>query len=214
MRKSSRGRSSYMNKGRLEAFNDAVLAIAMTILVLQLAIPLTENLSEIWSMGAALAVYALSFLFLANFWVSHYHMMHPIKSIDGICIWMDVFMLLFLCLVPFTTAWAGKNLNAFEPALIYALVFFFALFFSKLFAMSLIRHDGRNSAGGRALQKEKWFNVSLVASAVIIGLAFISPPLVYIGSFLISILWTFPNKDVRKLLKPNVRRNSSSKLKS
>jgi uncharacterized membrane protein len=109
-----------MNKGRLEAFSDAILAIIMTIMVLELTTPAGSKLTDLQSLIPKLLTFALSFLILAIYWVNHHHLFQAVEQVNGTVLWANIHLLFWLSLIPFVIAWAGDN--ALDPIAYYILV--------------------------------------------------------------------------------------------
>src|SRR5512146_1220975 len=107
-----------MGKGRLEAFSDGVIAVIITIMVLELHTPLGEDLASLRSVGPPLLTYVLSFVFVGIYWVNHHHLLHAAPHVDGRVLWANLHLLLWLSLVPFTTGWVGEHPAAAVPTAI------------------------------------------------------------------------------------------------
>ena len=128
-----------MGKGRLEAFSDGVIAILITIMVLELKVPHDSSLAALDEVWPILLCYVLSFLYIAIYWNNHHHMMHAVRKVDGPVLWANTHLLFWLSLIPFTTAWMGENHFATLPVSVYGFVLFMAGLAYFILERSLLR---------------------------------------------------------------------------
>src|ERR1051325_8466102 len=128
-----------MSKGRLEAFSDAVLAIIITIMVLEFKVPDSDELKALWPLWPKFLSYVLSFTYIAIYWNNHHHMMHAVTRISGAVLWTNVHLLFWLSLVPFATAWMGENHFSAMPVAVYGLVLVFAAIAYFILTRALLR---------------------------------------------------------------------------
>src|SRR5215213_7521571 len=135
-----------MGKGRLEAFSDGVIAIIITIMVLEMKAPHSDDLNSLKPVFPVFISYLLSFINIGIYWNNHHHMMHLVQRIDGKVLWANLHLLLWLSLVPFATAWMGENHFTAVPVAVYGVVLFFAGVSYSVLAYTLIRLHGKNSA--------------------------------------------------------------------
>ena len=143
-----------MTKGRLEAFSDAVIAIIMTIMVLELRPPHEATLAALTPLAPVFFSYLLSFVYLGIYWSNHHHLLHAVKHVDGRILWANLHLLFWLSLVPFVTAWMGENHFASWPVALYGTVLLLAAIAYLILAKSLISLHGRDSILGSALGRD------------------------------------------------------------
>ncbi len=134
-----------MPKGRLEAFSDGVIAILITIMVLDLRVPLGSGLGALRPLAPLVAVYALSFAYLGIYWNNHHHMLHAASRVNGLVLWANLHLLFWLSLVPFATGWMGENHFATLPDAVYGVVLFFASVAYYLLQTAIISEEGPRS---------------------------------------------------------------------
>lgn len=183
-----------MNKARLEAFSDAVLAIVITIMVLELKAPHQTSLMALQPLLPVFICYVLSFVYLAIYWNNHHHLLHSVKSINGKVLWANIHLLFWLSLIPFVTAWMGENRLATLPVAFYGGVLFFSALAYYLLAHSLALLHGKDSTIARALGSDWKGKLSLVLYALGIGFSFVHP---YAGFALYTVvagIWFIPDK--------------------
>ena len=186
-----------MKTGRLEAFSDGVLAIVITIMVLELKVPHGSDLEALRPMVPVFLGYVLSFVYIGIYWNNHHHLLHATREIGGGVMWANLGLLFCLSLVPVVTAWVGEHPRASWPAALYGVVLLMAAMAYLVLERAIIAHEGPRSdlaraVGGRTL-KEK---LSPVAYGVGIALAFIRPwlaDLVYAG---VALTWIVPDRRI------------------
>lgn len=183
-----------MHKGRLEAFSDAVIAIVMTIMVLELRPPHSVSAETLRPLVPVFAAYVLSFIFLAIYWNNHHHMLQASKHVNGGVLWANMHLLFWLSLVPFVTAWMGDAGLQSAPVASYGFVLMLCGVAYYILSRCLVRANGEDSAVARALGSDFKGKISVVAYAAAIGLAFLLPAascLIYLG---VALLWLVPDK--------------------
>ncbi len=163
-----------MKKGRLEAFTDGVVAIIITIMVLELHVPHTDHISAIVPVLPALLSYVLSFVYVGFYGNNHHHMFYVVDKINGSILWANLNLLFWLSLVPFVTAWMGENHFSKWPVILYGCVLIMNAISYTILSRLLIRQDGQNSALAQAVGKDWKGIISLVIYAVAIATAFFS----------------------------------------
>jgi uncharacterized membrane protein len=161
-----------MSKGRMEAFSDGVLAIIITIMVLEMRPPHDARLTALSPMIPKFLSYLLSFAFLGIYWNNHHHLLQAIKEVDGRVLWANMHLLFWLSLVPFSTAWMGENNFASWPVALYGIILLFAAIAYFILAHSLIWLHGRDSAIATALGRDFKDKVSIVLYLAAIPIAF------------------------------------------
>ncbi|MFC4652423.1 TMEM175 family protein [Lactococcus nasutitermitis] len=188
-----------MTKTRLEAFTDAVIAIIMTILVLELSGPKSDTLESLIELLPHLGVYFISFIILAIYWVNHHHLFQSIKKISGDVLWINILFLFILSLVPVFSNWVSHYPNSFIPELGYVLVFFFANFMYFILTKQLLKVNGHLHSSDSTLKKNI---LSVVMNIISIALGyFIAPVIMLFGSALVFSMWIIPDKKVEAMFK-------------
>ena len=158
-----------MHKGRLEAFSDGVLAIIITIMVLELKVPHGEDWAALAGLAPVFVSYVLSFVYVGIYWNNHHHMMHAVARVDGAALWANLHLLFWLSLVPFVTGWLGENHFARLPMALYGVVLLMAAIAYTILAWVLRRRHGADTAFARAFGRGRKEMVSLAVYAVAIG---------------------------------------------
>ncbi len=190
-----------MSKGRLEAFSDGVIAIIITIMVLELKVPHGADLAALRPLLPVFATYVMSFVFVAIYWNNHHHMLQASERISGRILWANTHLLFWLSLVPFVTGWMGENDFAPLPTAVYGAVMVGAGLAYLILQKAIISHHGRQSRLARALGRDFKGKVSFGAYALAIPLAFVNPWIsaaIYVG---IALLWFVPDRRIEALLK-------------
>ena len=187
-----------MTKARLEAFSDGVVAILITIMVLELHVPHEATWSALTPLVPVFLTYVLSFVFLGIYWNNHHHMLHAADRINGKVLWANLHLLFWLSLIPFVTGWMGQNHYAPLPTAVYGIVMLFAAMAYYILAHALIGAQGPDSRLARALGADYKGKVSVVLWAVGIGLAFVNATMavaIYVG---VALIWLVPDKRIEK----------------
>ena len=152
-----------MSKSRLEAFSDGVLAIVITIMVLEAKVPHGDaSLAALWPIAPVFVSYALSFLYLAIYWNNHHHMLHAAPKVDGRVLWANLHLLFWLSIVPFATGWMGENHFATWPTVLYGAVLLLAAVAYFILSQMLIAVNGRDSALAKAVGRDVKGRISIV----------------------------------------------------
>ena len=183
-----------MHKGRLEAFSDGVLAILITIMVLEFATPHGSELSALRPLVPTFCCYLLSFVFLGIYWNNHHHMLQAAHRVNGAVLWANMHLLFWLSLVPFGTAWMGHHSNSAWPVAVYGIVLFFAGVAYFILARVLISLHGRESVLAKALGADVKGQLSVLLYFVAIGMAFVVPLVSKLLYVCVAILWLVPDR--------------------
>lgn len=194
-----------MNKNRLEAFSDGVLAIIITIMVLELKVPHGDTFADLAPLFPVLLSYVLSFVFIGIYWNNHHHMLHSVKSVDGTVLWANNFLLFWLSLIPFATAWMGENHFTALPVALYGVPLLMSGAAYAILCHTLIRHNGKDSTLAKVLGRDLKARVSLVGYAVAIPVAFWIPAISLALYIAIAILWLVPDRRLETSLLRDVR---------
>jgi uncharacterized membrane protein len=189
-----------MSKSRLEAFSDGVLAIIITIMVLELAVPHTPDLYALVPLAPKLLRYALSFLFLGIYWNNHHHLFQAIHRVDGRVLWANLHLLFWLSLFPFCTGWMGENRFAPGPVAFYGLILLLAAIAYYILVRALLALHGEGSVLATAIGSDFKGKISIVIYLVGLCLAFVNSWLAYGLYFLVAILWLIPDRRIERAL--------------
>lgn len=189
-----------MSKGRMEAFSDGVIAIIITIMVLELTIPHEADLTALRPLVPVFLSYILSFVFLGIYWNNHHHLLQAVKSVDGRILWANLHLLFWLSLIPFVTGWMGENRFAAWPVALYGVVLLFAAVAYFILARSLISLHGQDSILATALGRDLKARVSLVIYLVAIPLAFINSWLAFGLYVVVAVTWLIPDRRIERTM--------------
>jgi uncharacterized membrane protein len=189
-----------MSKGRLEAFSDAVIAIIITIMVLELTVPHEADLAALLPLAPIFLSYALSFVFLGIYWNNHHHLLQAVKHVDGRVLWANLHLLFWLSLFPFGTAWMGENNFSAWPVALYGLILLLAALAYLILTRTLISLHGRDSLLATALGRDFKGKVSAVIYAVAIPLAFMNSWFACALYVLVAVIWLIPDRRIEKTL--------------
>ena len=180
---------------RLEAFSDAVFAVIITIMALELRAPQGHTLVNVADdLLPGLVAYALSFTFVAIYWNNHHHLLHAAERVSGAVMWTNLFLLFWLSLIPVLTEWLREEYEEPLPAAAYGLVLLASGFAYSLLVRALIRANGRDSAVARAIGSDVKGNISLVIYAAAVPLAFVSPWISYALYVAVALMWFVPDR--------------------
>lgn len=189
-----------MNKNRLEAFSDGVIAIIITIMVLEMKVPLGDEIASLKPLIPIFISYILSFIYIGIYWNNHHHMMHAVRSINGGILWANLFLLFWLSLVPFVTGWMGENHFARWPVALYGIILLMNALAYSLLANKLIRHEGKNSALAAAVGNGAKGKISVGFYLLAILLSFLNAWLSFALYALVAAIWFIPDKRIEKKL--------------
>jgi len=185
-----------MTRGRLEAFSDGVLAILITIMVLELRIPHGAGWAALREMVPEFLSYLLSFVFLGIYWNNHHHLFHVVDRVNGNILWANLHLLFWLSLVPVTTAWVGKNPSAPLPTAIYGVVFLLAATAWLLLQAAIIRHQGAQSKLRAAIRRDFKGKLSFGLYAWAVALAFVRPWIAQALYAIVALMWLVPDRRI------------------
>jgi uncharacterized membrane protein len=189
-----------MGKNRLEAFSDGVLAIIITIMVLELKAPHGASVSVLIPLVPALSTYVLSFVYLGIYWNNHHHMLHACHTVTGSILWANLHLLFWLSLIPFTTGWMGENHFATLPAAAYGVVLLMAAIAYWILQHRIIASQGEDSILKRAIGSDWKGKLSSLLYVAAIVLAFVSPWLAVSIYVLAAIMWVTPDRRIECVL--------------
>jgi uncharacterized membrane protein len=190
-----------MGKDRLAAFSDGVIAIIITIMVLELKLPHGADLAALKGVAPNFLSYVMSFVYLAIYWNNHHHLLHTITRVDGLILWANSHLLFWLSLVPAATAWLGENLAAPLPTAVYGAVLLMPAIAYFLLQRAIMHRHGAQSLLARALGSDIKGKVSPVLYAAGIALAFIVPWLSIAIYVLVAVIWLIPDRRIEHALR-------------
>jgi uncharacterized membrane protein len=186
---------------RVEAFSDGVFAVIITIMVLQLQPPQGTNLHSLVAVLPSLATYAVSFVFVAIYWNNHHHMLRASRGIDGRAMWANLNLLFWLSLVPFSTAWLGRNPAAVGPTVFYSVIFLLDGFAYALLQQALVAVNGPGTPFAKAVAVDVKGKVSLALYVIAIGAAFYSTIVSDAFIITVAIIWLVPDRRFEPLIR-------------
>jgi uncharacterized membrane protein len=189
-----------VNTTRLEAFSDGVIAIIITIMVLELKVPHGTGLEALQPLLPVFLSYLLSFVNVGIYWNNHHHMLHATKSVSGMVLWANLHLLFWLSLVPFTTGWAGENHFAALPTALYGVNLLLAAFAFLLMQRAIVAADGPESPLARAVGPDRKGLVSRIIYAVAIPAAFLKPWISWTLYVAVALMWLAPDPRIERVL--------------
>jgi len=189
-----------VGKSRLEAFSDGVIAILITIMVLELKVPHGESLAALAPLLPVFLSYVLSFIYLGIYWNNHHHMLHTVRRVTGPILWANLHLLFWLSLVPFTTAWMGENHFGAAPTALYGGVLLMAGVAYLILQQRIIASQGADSLLRRAVGNDWKGKVSAAAYVAAILASFRSPAISQAIYVLVALLWLVPDRRIERAL--------------
>lgn len=185
-----------MGKDRLAAFSDGVIAILITIMVLELRIPHGSDWRALAVVAPSFLTYVMSFIYLAIYWNNHHHLLHTVSRVDGLILWANAHLLFWLSLVPAATAWLGENLPAPLPVATYGAALLMPAIAYYLLEKAILHRHGRHSVLAQALGRDLKGKLSPALYAAAIGLAFVYPWLSIAIYVLVALMWLVPDRRI------------------
>jgi uncharacterized membrane protein len=188
-----------MGKGRLEAFSDGVLAIIITIMVLEMKVPHGNSLDDLKPLLPVFLSYVLSFIYIGIYWNNHHHLMHIVHKVNGAVLWSNIHLLFWLSLVPFATAWMGENYFSIWPVILYGFILMMAGVAYYILAHCLTSIHGKDSVLAKAIGKDKKGIISITLYiAGIIASAFLNPWIGFSIYVIVAAIWFIPDRRIEK----------------
>jgi len=187
-----------MTKSRMEAFSDGVIAVIITVLVLELKVPHDESLEALTPLIPVFLSYVLSFIYVGIYWNNHHHMLHATRRVSGPVLWANLHLLFWLSLIPFTTAWMGENHFAAAPSALYGAVLLMAAIAYWVLQQRIIAAEGDDSFLRKAIGRDWKGKVSPVLYAVAIPLSFWSHWIAQSIYVLVALMWLVPDRRIEK----------------
>ncbi|MCB0465592.1 MAG: DUF1211 domain-containing protein [Aequorivita sp.] len=192
-----------MNSNRLEAFSDGVLAIIITIMVLELKVPHGTNIEALAPLLPVFLSYILSFIYIGIYWNNHHHMMHAVKKVNGGILWANLHLLFWLSLIPFATGWMGENNFAELPMALYGIVLLMAAIAYFILQNRILAVQGKDSLLSKALGKDLKGKASPVIYLIAIISAFYIPWIAGSLYILVALMWLIPDKRIEIIFREN-----------
>lgn len=190
-----------MNRTRLEAFSDGVLAIIITIMVLEIKVPHGGDFEALKPLIPVVISYILSFIYIGIYWNNHHHLMHTVKNVTGGILWANLHLLFWLSLVPFTTGWIGENHFDPIPMAVYGFVLLMAAVAFYVLQTLIVRSQGENSLLAKAIGSDLKGKMSLVIYLLAIGSNFASQWISGSLYILVALIWLIPDKRIEIILR-------------
>jgi uncharacterized membrane protein len=183
-----------MTKGRIEAFSDGVLAIIITIMVLELKVPHGHDWGDLLPLWPVFLSYVLSFVNVGIYWNNHHHMFHAVRHVGGWVLWANLHLLFWLSLMPFATGLVGENDFATMPVAFYAFDLMMCAVAYTMLVRALVAEHGAQSEFARALGSDRKGKISLAAYALSFGLAFVAPEIALLPILIVALIWIVPDR--------------------
>jgi len=187
-----------MNKGRMEAFSDGVLAVIITIMVLEMKSPHGPTLAALRPVLPVLLSYLLSFVYIGIYWNNHHHLLHATQHVNGATLWANLHLLFWLSLIPFTTAWMNSNHFESWPVAVYGIVLLLAGMAYYILTKILISLHGRGSTLATSIGRDKKGKISIVIYAMAIPLAFVRSWIAGACYIVVAIMWLIPDPRIER----------------
>jgi uncharacterized membrane protein len=190
-----------MGKDRLAAFSDGVVAIIITIMVLELRVPAGADWTAFLSVAPSFASYVISFIYLGIYWNNHHHLLHTVARVDGLILWANLHLLFWLSLIPAATAWMGQNLLAPVPTAVYGGALLMPAIAYFLLQLAIVHKQGADSVLAKALGRDFKGKISPVCYIAGIALAFVNPWLSMALYVLVAVMWLVPDRRIENALR-------------
>jgi TMEM175 potassium channel family protein len=189
-----------MTKGRLEAFSDGVIAIIITIMVLELKVPHSTDPAALRPLLPVFLSYVLSYVNIGIYWSNHHHLLHAAQQVDGRVLWANLLLLFWLSLIPFFTGWMGENHFASLPTALYGVVLLMAAYSYVVLQRAIIAVDGRESHLARAVGADRKGLVSRLLYMAAIAGAFVRPWIAWTIYVVVALIWFVPDRRIERML--------------
>jgi uncharacterized membrane protein len=187
-----------MTKTRLEAFSDGVVAILITIMVLEFKVPHGSDWAALAPLLPKFLTYVMSFVFLGIYWTNHHHLIHAMREVTGGILWANLHLLFWLSLVPFVTAWMGENHRESIPTAVYGIVLLCDAIAYTILVRTILAHEGPKSTLRAAIGNDRKGNVSLVVYLIAVPLAFVNSVLALALYVSVAISWLIPDRRIER----------------
>ena len=190
-----------MKTGRLEAFSDGVLAIVITIMVLEMKVPKGGDFEALKPLLPLFLTYLGSFIYLGIYWNNHHHLMQIANKVNGKILWANLNLLFWLSLFPFVTGWMGENHFEKSPVALYGVVLLLAAIAYRILAYYVIKSEGKSSHVSKALGKDSKGIISILIYLIGVAVSFVNPIVSIILYISVAIIWLIPDKRIEKQIK-------------
>ena len=187
-------------KTRLESFSDGVIAIIITIMVLEIKVPATADLASLKPLVPVLLSYIMSFIYIGIYWTNHHHLIHAAKKINGKVMWANLVLLFWLSLVPFSTNWLGENHGRAWPTAVYGVILLMAAVSYFMLQTFIVEMQGKDSALAKALGNDSKGKISMVSYVLAIGFAFSNQWVSETLFILVALMWIIPDSRLEKTI--------------
>ena len=187
-----------MSRNRMEAFSDGVIAIIITIMVLELRVPIGASLPALRPVTPVFLSYILSFVLLGIYWTNHHHLLQVVERVSGGVLWANLHLLFWLSLIPFATAWMGENHFAPVPVAVYGVVMVFAAIAYFILTRALLRIHAPDSTLAIALGRDFKGKISIVIYLIAIPLAFVNSWVAYGVYVVVAVMWLIPDRRIER----------------
>jgi len=189
-----------MEKNRLESFSDGVIAIIITIMVLQLGIPKSGDISALYPVLPVFLGYILSFTYVGIYWNNHHHLLKALHSVSGSILLVNLMLLFWISLMPFTTAWMAENHFSVVPTILYGIVLLMASFSFYLLQREIIKVEGEDSELKRAIGQKRKERISLILYITAIAITFIQPHISQAIYLSVALFWLIPDRRIERIV--------------
>jgi TMEM175 potassium channel family protein len=187
-----------MSKARMEAFSDGVLAIIITIMVLEMEVPHGAELTALRPLTPVFLSYGLSFLYLGIYWTNHHHMLYVTHRVNGTILWANLHLPFWLSLVPFVTGWMGESHLAPAPTAVYGVILLLAAIAYLLLQQAILRQEGPDSTLGAAVGRDRKGKISPLIYAIAIPVAFLHPWMAAALYVVGALMWLVPDRRIER----------------
>lgn len=188
-----------MKKGRLEAFSDGVLAIIITIMVLEMKVLHGDNFASLQPLIPVIISYVLSFIYIGIYWNNHHHLMHTVARVTGDVLWANLHLLFWLSLVPFVTGWMGENEFSATPVVLYGIVLLMAAVAYFILQTRILKQHGKDSILAKAIGKDLKGKMSPILYIIALISAWFSPLIAGSIYALVAFIWLIPDKRIERI---------------
>ncbi len=189
-----------MNKNRLEAFSDGVIAIIITIMVLEIKVPHEATFNALLKLGPVFISYVISFIYVGIYWNNHHHLFQSVKKVDGKVLWANMLLLFFLSLIPFATGWMGENHFENITVTLYGIILFLCAFSYNILTNSLLHKYDADSVIHKAVGNKFKERISIAAYIIGLIVSFYWPVISFIIYAAVALLWLYPDSRIEKHL--------------
>ena len=189
-----------MDKGRLEAFSDGVIAIIITIMVLEMKVPHSADLESLKEIVPVFFSYILSFIYVGIYWSNHHHMLHATRHVNGAVLWANIHLLFWLSLTPFTSGWMGENHFAKWPVVLYGANLLMCAISYTILAFSLVKLHGKDSTLARAMGKDYKGKASIAIYILGLACSFIDSRIGFVLYIVVACIWLIPDKRIERIV--------------